>query len=792
MAGIDLRAVSDALYLARGDDALDELVGSLVRILGVDYAFVSQSIDRDSAFARTLSFFVDGRKADDFQYSLAAGPGMNMQGRKACIFNGNVQQAFPDDRDLRERGVEAFIGLPLFSSGDAPIGFIAVMNRTPLDNPEEIGDLLKLFAARAASELDWRQRESALTKSEEKLRNLVGGAIQGICIHRDMRLQFVNRAFAEMLGYESPEALMADRSLLKLIHPDDHERMLDYMDRRLAGEDIPPRYELRAVRRDGGVLWLESSARIIEWDGEPAIQSTNVDVTERKRAEDHSFGMLENITDGVFCANEKGRLLWANTALARMGGYESGQEMVSDVTDVASEFYVNPDDRRLLLEQLREKGQVRDFVAQFSGPKTGEILWCSTNCRISSDLDGKTCIYGVIRDVTDSRRNEERLRRVERMQAIGELTGSIAHDFNNLLGIVIGNLDMLEEDVGDDEKLGKPIATALRACLRGAALTKRLLAFARQSREEAKPVDLNKMIENLRVPLTKLLATDIGLQIFLGDDLWLTAINEGDFEDVIFNLAVNSQDAMPQGGSLIIESKNTMLEATDGGATDDIPPGGYVMITVSDDGCGIPKEIVDRIFEPFFTTKPVGKGTGLGMSLVYGFTQRSNGYVRVFSEPSAGTTIRIFLPRFLDFAEEPDPTRKLDMADLRGSEVVLVVDDELDLANLAQTTLEDLGYQVLVAENAENALMLLEQRPDVDILFTDVVMPGTMNGLDLAEQSLKLYPDLKILVTSGFSDKIPRFNRHSRFKNSLLAKPYRLTDMVRRIRHALDREPENS
>jgi PAS domain S-box-containing protein len=792
MAGIDLRTVSDALYLARGDNVLDELVESLMKVLGVDYAFVSQLIDQDTSYARTLSFFVDGKKADNFQYDLLGGPCMNVHGREACIFNGNVQQVFPDDRGLIEKGVETYIGIPLFSSVDGPVGIVAVMNRTPLDNPESVRDLLQPFAARAANELDWRQRESALKQSEAKFRSLVEGSIQGIYIHRDMQLLFVNRTFAEMLGYDSPEDLMDDRSLLRLFHPDEHERVLGFKDRRLAGEDAPSHYEARFLRRDGAVVWVENNAHLIEWDGERAIQSTNIDITDRMHAEDRLKSILENITDGVFRTNQEGQLLWANTALARMAGFQDGPEMVSRITDVASEIYVNPDDRRLLLEQLREKGHVREFLAQFRAPKTEEILWCSTNCRMSVDPAGKIYIDGVVRDVTETRRNDERLRRVEKMQAIGQLTGGIAHDFNNLLGIVIGNLDMLEEDAGDDEKLGRPIATALRAALRGATLTKRLLAFARQSGEEAKPVDLNKVIANLRAPLAKLLTTDIQVDIFLGDGLWLAAVNEGDFEDVIFNLAVNAQDAMPQGGSLIIETKNTVLDALDKGAMDDIPPDGYVMISVSDNGCGMSKEVVDQIFEPFFTTKPVGKGTGLGMSLVYGFTQRSNGYVRVYSEPSAGTTIRIFLPRFHHSAEEPSPTQGLDVVDLHGSEVVLIVDDELDLAILAQKTLENLGYQVLVAENAENALLLLEQHPNIDILFTDIVMPGTMNGLDLAEQSLKRYPNIKVLVASGFSGKIPLFYRHSRFQDSLLAKPYRLPDMVRRIRHLLDHEPEIS
>jgi len=517
-----------------------------------------------------------------------------------------------------------------------------------------------------------------------------------------------------------------------------------------------------------------------------------MDITKRKLAEERLQSILDNVTDGIFRTNEEGKMLWANMALARMTGFESGPDMVSEITDVASQIYVDPDDRNLVLNQLRENGFVREFVAQFKVAKTRERLWCSTNCTASRGFDGNLYIDGVIRDVTESRRNEERLRRVEKMQAIGQLTGGIAHDFNNLLGIVIGNLDMLEEDAGEDDRLGKPIATALRAALRGAELTRRLLAFSRQSQEKTKPVDLSELIGDLRTSLVRSLGGDIELRTFLNDDLWLTEAIEGDFEDVVLNLVGNACDAMPHGGNLIIETKNTVLEATDHGAMDDIPPGEYVVVCVSDDGYGMPKQVVDRIFEPFFTTKEVGKGTGLGMSLVYGFVQRSRGYIRVYSRPGAGTTIRILLPRAHSAETESGLGENYDVADLHGSEVVLVVDDEPDFVTLAQTTLEHFGYRVLVAENADGALVQLTQHPEVDVLFTDVVMPGTMSGLDLAEQALEQYPDLKILVTSGFSDKSAPINRPSRFLNSLLAKPYRQSDMVRRIRHLLDLEPEVS
>lgn len=786
MVEVDLPSVVEAVYSARGDDVLDILLGKLVEFTGVDYALVSKLVDDQPSKARTLSFFSLGGKAENFEYELLGGPCEQVHGRHTCIFNKDVQEAFPADSGIRQKKVESYIGIPLFAAGDEPIGIVAVMHRKPFDDPESICDILKIFASRVASELDWSRREAALKRMERRFRNLVEGSIQGIFIHRDFRLLFVNQKFAQMLGYESPEALTAEESLLDLFLPEERDRMRDLAGRRLSDEQLPDRHEVRMCRRDGTVLWLENVIRVVGWEGQRAIQCTSMDITERKIAEEQLHGMVENAFDGIYRSNEVGKLLWANAALARMAGYETGDELVAAISDLSSDIYVDPDDRKALLRQLAETGYVRDFVARFKGARTGQTMWCSTNCRLYRGLDGNTYIDGVVRDITEFRRNEERMRRVEKMQAIGQLTGGIAHDFNNLLGIVIGNLDMLEEDAGDDERLGRPIATALRAALRGAELTRRLVAFSNQSQEVAQPRNIAELIGNMDTALAKIIDTGIALRSSLSDGLWMTDVDAGDFEDVILNLVSNACDAMPDGGTLTIETNNLTLLAAEPGEMDDIPPGDYVVLRVTDDGCGMPKEVIDQMFEPFFTTKKVGRGAGLGMSLVYGFVRRAAGFIKVHSKPGDGTTVRIFLPRSKGPKVAPAYAREADTMALRGSEVVLVVDDEADVAALAKATLERLGYRALVAGDADDALAELGRQPRVDVLFTDIVMPGTMTGLELAEHARKEYPHLKILLTSGFSDKIAPLRRHSGLLESLLAKPYRQADMVQRIRNLLD------
>lgn len=786
MSDRELLSVVDAVYSATGFGTLHELVGNLAKTVGADFVLVSELINGSGARARTHSFLAHGNMADNFEYDLPDALRIDGQIRHACIIDQNVENFLADAVGLNDPVVKAYIGLPLFGSDIDPIGVMAVLNQTPFDDPQRICSLLKIYASRIANELDCVLRQSVLQSSEAKFRNLVEKSIQGICIHREMHMLFVNPAFAEMLGYDSPEFLMSDPSVLKLIHPDDRERILGYKDLRMAGRDAPSRYEVRFLRRDGTVVWVDTIAHVIEWEGEPAIQSTTLDITERKLAEERLHSVLENVTDGIFRTTREGELLWANTGVARIAGFESVDDMVAAVKNVTSEIYVNPDDRLSLLGELEANGSVRDFVAQMKSPVTGEILWCSTNCTMSRGLDGNYHIDGVVRDVTDSRRNEERLRRAEKMHAIGQLTGGIAHDFNNLLGIVIGNLDMLEEDAGDDEKVRRPVKTALRAALRGAELTKSLLAFSRQTLDVAEPWNVNELIRGLRPSLVRMIPTEISVRCDMSNELWQAAVDAGDFEDAILNLVSNACDAMAGGGDLFIESVNLTLHETERGEMDDIPPGDYVLVSIGDTGCGMPKTIVDRIFEPFFTTKPTGKGTGLGMSLVYGFARRSGGYIRVLSKPGVGTTVQVYLPRAVRREADERLCAERDLTGLNGSETILVVDDESDVVSLAQATLERLGYRVLVADNAEAALAQLAQGPRVDLLFTDVVMPGTMSGFDLAEVALERNSDLKVLMTSGFSDKTPSDDRHVRFVDSLLAKPYRQIEMAHRIRSLLD------
>ncbi len=381
---------------------------------------------------------------------------------------------------------------------------------------------------------------------------------------------------------------------------------------------------------------------------------------------------------------------------------------------------------------------------------------------------------------------EEGLRRSQRMEAIGQLSGGIAHDFNNILGIIIGNLSFLKRGLAKDVKALERVETADKAAQRGADLTRQLLGFSREQAQQVQPTDLNLVVQRLDRLISRSVTPEVEVEHDLSDNLWWAEIDPADFEDALLNLVLNARDAMPRGGKLTIGTSNKTLDAFDAEKNPTVTPGEYVEISISDTGKGITEYDQQRIFEPFFTTKERGKGTGLGMSMVFGFIQRSKGYINVDSAPGTGTTFRCCLPRFIDKSENHKPSIKYKIPLPRGDETVLVVDDEEDLLKLARDYLETVGYTVVTATSGLQALEVLSERSGIDLLFSDAIMPGGINGYELAEQATSLYPELKVLMTSGYANKALYRDGQARFKANLLNKPYNEGEIAKRIRLVLD------
>jgi signal transduction histidine kinase len=387
------------------------------------------------------------------------------------------------------------------------------------------------------------------------------------------------------------------------------------------------------------------------------------------------------------------------------------------------------------------------------------------------------------------RANEEALRQSLKMEAIGQLTGGVAHDFNNLLQIIIGNLDIILRGTGDDAPRLKRAAThALNGARRAAALTQRLLAFSRRQPLDPKPLNVNALVTSLSEMVHRTLGETVSVETVLAAGLWQVEADTNELEAAILNLAVNARDAMPEGGRLTIETANAYIDDAYAASYVEITAGQYVCISISDTGRGMDDATVARAFEPFFTTKPVGKGTGLGLSQVYGFVKQSGGHVKIYSEVGEGTTIKIYLPRL---ANEAVPVEEqVDGAIPEGEEeeTILVLEDDDDVRTYSVETLRELGYRVIEAHDGPSALRLIERQTRVDLLFSDVVLPGGMTGAQVAEQARALRPALKVLFTTGYARNA--IIHHGRLDKGvrLITKPFSAADLAVKIRDVLDEQ----
>jgi PAS domain S-box-containing protein len=389
---------------------------------------------------------------------------------------------------------------------------------------------------------------------------------------------------------------------------------------------------------------------------------------------------------------------------------------------------------------------------------------------------------------------EESLRQAQKMEAIGQLTGGVAHDFNNLLTIIIGGLDSIKKQASllpngpvlDRSQRAAKMAT--HGAERAATLTARLLAFSRRQPLEPKPIDAGSLITNLADLLQRTLGEKVSVETVRGAGLWRTLSDPGELENALVNLAVNARDAMPNGGKLTIETSNAYLdESYVSSIAEPVEPGQYVLVAVTDTGLGMDAQTLNRVFEPFFTTKAVGKGTGLGLSQVYGFVRQTGGHISIYSEVGIGTSIKIYLPRLLDERDalfertERDPS-----VVCGGNERILLVEDDPDLRDFSSGLLKDLGYDVQVAEDASAALKLLSQNGRPDLLFTDVVLTGAMNGRELATEAGRSWPGLKVLYTTGYSRNAIVHNGRLDAGVNLIGKPFNVADLARKVRSILD------
>ena len=400
----------------------------------------------------------------------------------------------------------------------------------------------------------------------------------------------------------------------------------------------------------------------------------------------------------------------------------------------------------------------------------------------------------LVEDITERKLTEAQLQQAQKMESVGQLTGGIAHDFNNLLGVIMGNLELLTETPDDWEGREAMLESAIRAAQRGAELTHRLLAFSRKQTLLPEIVDLNDLVTNMNGFVERTLGETITIRVIRAPGLATVNIDAGQMEAALLNLAVNAGHAMPKGGQLTIETGNVDFSDAEAAELEDVAPGRYAMLAVSDTGSGMAPDVLAQAFEPFFTTKGVGEGSGLGLSMVHGFIKQSNGHISIHSRDGAGTSVKLYFPahrheaRLTPPPTPPTPPSAAPLVRNGAAETILVVEDDPDLRRLAVLIMTQLGYKTLEAPDGSSAVAILESDAAIDLLFTDVILPGGMSGPEIAAKALDLRPDLQILFTSGYPENALENNEGDMETIEIIAKPYRQSVLAQRIRAILDKK----
>jgi PAS domain S-box-containing protein len=657
--------------------------------------------------------------------------------------------------------------------------------------------------------------ERVLSESEERFRSIADSAPVPMWVSRlDGLRQFVNRAYHEFLGVPFVDALTFDWR--KALHPDDLERIL--RDQRVGeGSRKPFVLEARYRRHDGQWRWLRSESQPRWGPTGEHIGFIGVahDITASKEAEQVLTELNETLERRI---EDRTRQLAASEALIQTFFNHSSECYAVIVEEDDGHFrYAEVNPATLRLYKKTRDAVVGRTIQEALGPESaseigahiaaclregaphryertqGDAVIEAIVMPAPQELGARRRVVVSAHDVTERRRLEQQLHQSQKMEAVGQLTGGVAHDFNNLLTLVIGGLDIIGRQITN---LPDPLALtriergremAMQGAQRAASLTTRLLAFSRQQPLNPQALDANKLVADVCDLLRRAIGEAIAVETALGKDVWRMYADANQLENALLNIGFNARDAMPDGGKLIIETANASLDkAYTSSLNEDIEPGEFVMIAITDTGTGMDMTTQERAFDPFFTTKEVGKGTGLGLSQVYGFARQSAGHVKIYSEIGEGTTVKIYLPRSVSDRKSPTIGEANNLSRSTGAETILVVEDDDELRKYAREVLEELGYHVMSAESGAAALETLNGSRQIDLLLTDVVMPGGMNGRQLADKAVGHRPGLRVLYMTGYTrNAIIHQGRLDRGIN-MISKPFSFEDLASRVRQVLD------
>jgi len=708
------------------------------------------------------------------------------------------QEQPPEKETGRERGFVPIVLTFLLTLSLPAVAAWLTRFRGYISDPEvyllcgSAGAAITCFFTRLAL-TQYRQQRTfeRLQISERRYRSLFEGNVAGVFrTAMDGRYLDCNDAYARIYGYASREEVLASSSLARYANAAERDERMA----KLRQERIFTNRETLQRRKDGSSIWvLHNLALMKDEQGNEFIEGTILDVTERKRAEAEILEWKNRYEAAVLASRQiiydwdpKTNRVTFGVNLETILGYPP--EEIGGANNRWREL-IHPDDLDRYTKEMDRAQAIGTeplHIEYRVRKKNGPYYTVKDEGHYILDGSAKTGhLVGFITDITEQRMLEEQLRQSQKMEAVGRLAGGLAHDFNNLLTVIKGYSRMVLDDPRREEKVRANVEHIDSAAERAASLTRHLLAFSRKQVLQPKVIDLNLLIENLDKMLRRLIGEDILVVTATAEALGSVKADPGQIEQVIMNLVVNARDAMPNGGKLTLETANVDLDADYAREHEGVRPGRYVMLAVSDTGSGMDLQTQARIFEPFFTTKELGRGTGLGLSTVYGIVKQSGGHIWVYSELNRGTTFKIYLARVDDPAGKVQQVAR-PAVPTEGHETLLLVEDDQQVRELTHSVLVACGYHVLIAENGPAAVKICEQQgSDIDLLVTDVVMPG-ISGREVASQVTARWPDIKVLYMSGYTEN--SIVHHGVLDNGtfFLAKPFTPTSLANKVREVLD------
>ena len=629
----------------------------------------------------------------------------------------------------------------------------------------------------------------ALRESERRFSSMLQNLeLVSMMLDREGRVTYCNDYLLRLTGWIREEVL-GGNWVEMFLAPEIRKELERVRGTLLADLPAAWHYENEILTRSGERRLIRWNNTVLRSPYGEAIGTASIgeDITERREIDitrARFAAIVEFSEDAIIGKDVDGIITSWNAGATKIFGFSADEMMGHSIVALLPPDRLHEEEH--ILNRIRH-GEIVERLETVRKRKDGRKI--DVSITVSPIYDAAHNVIGaskIARDITEQRNLEHQLRQSQKMEAVGQLTGGIAHDFNNLLGVVLGNLDLLERLVAGNEAALKRVQNAQKAAMRGADLTRRMLAFSSRQPLNPAPIALDESIQNVIEMAARALGPEIKIMTNLDQSVPPVFVDVAGLENALLNLAVNARDAMPNGGSLMISTKMSDLEASYPPVqAEELTPGRYAHVTVSDTGQGMSRETLEHVFEPFFTTKPRGKGTGLGLAMVYGFVKQSGGTVRIYSELGHGTTVSLYLP-LAKGTLSPLTADAVSKPQARPGGTVLVVDDEVDLLEIAVVYLEEMGYRVLHATDGPRALEVFAREPGIELLITDVIMPGGMNGVELARKVRELKPGMKIVYSSGFPSEALAERSGTQVDGPLLYKPYQRNDFAAAIRRAMD------